>query len=161
MKQTIYRGNIKEITYSRAETQSKSRLQGGDGFVCVRAGACSRAETQNKKTGDFLVTCSCFNCGATGFELRSSRADTLQAQGEAQALDSLISAQPILSKQCRKCKSRLRRRRWFCLCEGGSLLTCRDTKKQVTFQSPALALTVVPPGFEPGTQGFSVLCSTN
>ena len=34
----------------------------------------------------------------------------------------------------------------------------RITKKRVTFVT---LFTVVPPGIEPGTQGFSVLCSTN
>ena len=36
----------------------------------------------------------------------------------------------------------------------------RHKKKQLPLEVTAL-LSVVPPGIEPGTQGFSVLCSTN
>jgi len=38
--------------------------------------------------------------------------------------------------------------------------TEKDIKKQSLLEATAL-LSVVPPGIEPGTQGFSVLCSSS
>ena len=35
------------------------------------------------------------------------------------------------------------------------------SQKQKTQTRKSLGFKVVPPGIEPGTQGFSVLCSTN
>ena len=67
-----------------------------------------------------------------GFELRSSRADTILAQGKARAITLNYRLNQYLSEQCRWCKSRLRRRRWFWVVKRRELARPRHKQKQVT-----------------------------
>ena len=43
----------------------------------------------------------------------------------------------------------------------GCRMSCIDKKRVTDSMNQRLFFEVVPPGIEPGTQGFSVLCSTN
>ena len=67
-----------------------------------------------------------------GFELRSSRADTMLAQGKARAITLNYRLNQYLSEQCRWCKNRLRRRRRFWVVKRRELARPRHKQKQVT-----------------------------